>query len=942
MAVGRLGSAGADGQAGGPLCADGDGGPKLEWSSLSRKSRQAIKRWVGREIGGRHCLMLLEHENAIDFLISPLDPDEVHLADLRGGAMLNALSGFRAEAQGGREGGWLYDAVFAKSPAEVIQEAIQAARSEAITNAGAQQVGSGEDLSLEQLNLALRCLAMNAQSTGMQALLEPQPNRKTSIISGTPRSSEEYMSVQVWLELLRLHSDGVDLDPVQRTSSLPERAATAGGFPGLTGAFGSFAGTTSDQLSMSLRPAQGSEKNTQNSWDDRSVLGELGKPEKELKKDSQKMGLDSLRAQNRSIEAYLMRLVRQRDELRHISRLADECDSYFILGLDGPDASEDEVKKAYRTLARKEHPDKAGTGNKERFQQIQQAYTSVIRQRRYSMASANTSAWSGDAADVAAADGSRSPRNAQPQSQPTTSSSSTSSPTVGGTAREAAGHAHSARECASRASVAAHSAYDLCRQGADAKSMQKRCAVRELCALTRRGTTQLRGSAGHLRQVREYVCAVAQSAKTSLDEYGDWSDTAIAGAGLRERASIAGGAGKSTLATAELLDKICDANEAAVRKAERLSTPSASASETMGSVRLLVKSLARTASVARCAADEAISAATAALELTCSLVALDREWRREKQAKADEQRRQADEPMAAYDGDAASGAKNKDGSDGADKRKPSKESNKDSKDKDKAPDDDDKSSDDEKASEGGKDDPANPQEKARRGHVALRVRNLRCLGGLNDEVLGLQQQLRSLLDRSCGALLPAISLAQKGGVFELVGQILHSGLAEAGIMAGDVSLSARQVLDQSFGFALALEHTRKVALSAEVKTQVLKLAALVDVELLCQIIDGPFKRQLQALGGLRPQTQTNSSIKAQMGATCPAGFAPQLCVGPTRSDSRSGTDKAHSSPDWDKAVTSFCECMQRGLKEPDKTTSQGKNDDKDENSGPAPDRVGVA
>merc|ERR1719169_13212 len=92
------------------------------------------------------------------------------------------------------------------------------------------------------------------------------------------------------------------------------------------------------------------------------------------------MSLDALRVQNRSIEDYVMRLVKRRDELKQIMKLAEECDSYFILGLDGPDATEEEVKRAYRALARKEHPDKAGIGSKRRFQVIQEAYSSVLKQ----------------------------------------------------------------------------------------------------------------------------------------------------------------------------------------------------------------------------------------------------------------------------------------------------------------------------------------------------------------------------------------------------------------------------------------------------------------------------------------------------------------------------------------------------------------------------------
>ena len=72
-------------------------------------------------------------------------------------------------------------------------------------------------------------------------------------------------------------------------------------------------------------------------------------------------------------ERYVMRLVRQRDELKQVTKLAEdlslcwerselqERDSYYILGLNGPSATEEEVKKAYRNLARKEHPDKASS-----------------------------------------------------------------------------------------------------------------------------------------------------------------------------------------------------------------------------------------------------------------------------------------------------------------------------------------------------------------------------------------------------------------------------------------------------------------------------------------------------------------------------------------------------------------------------------------------------
>ena len=72
----------------------------------------------------------------------------------------------------------------------------------------------------------------------------------------------------------------------------------------------------------------------------------------------------------------------------------------------------------------------------------------------------------------------------------------------------------------------------------------------------------------------------------------------------------------------------------------------------------------------------------------------------------------------------------------------------------------------------------------------------------------------------------------KGGVFDLVGQILHAAIADVNVLAKDEAMTSRQVLERSLAFALALEHTQHVAVPAEVKTQVMKHAALLDAELL--------------------------------------------------------------------------------------------------------------
>jgi molecular chaperone DnaJ len=61
-------------------------------------------------------------------------------------------------------------------------------------------------------------------------------------------------------------------------------------------------------------------------------------------------------------------------------------DPYRVLGV-SPDASDDEIKKAYRTLSRKYHPD-ANINNpnkeaaEERFKEVQQAYDIIMKDRQ--------------------------------------------------------------------------------------------------------------------------------------------------------------------------------------------------------------------------------------------------------------------------------------------------------------------------------------------------------------------------------------------------------------------------------------------------------------------------------------------------------------------------------------------------------------------------------
>lgn len=74
-------------------------------------------------------------------------------------------------------------------------------------------------------------------------------------------------------------------------------------------------------------------------------------------------------------------------------------DPYRVLGV-SPDASMDEIKKAYRNLSRKYHPD-ANLNNpnkdqaEEMFKQVQQAYDQIVREREQGTSSSGS--WGGSA-----------------------------------------------------------------------------------------------------------------------------------------------------------------------------------------------------------------------------------------------------------------------------------------------------------------------------------------------------------------------------------------------------------------------------------------------------------------------------------------------------------------------------------------------------------------
>jgi len=177
-------------------------------------------------------------------------------------------------------------------------------------------------------------------------------------------------------------------------------------------------------------------------------------------------------------------------------------------------------------------------------------------------------------------------------------------------------------------------------------------------------------------------------------------------------------------------------------------------------------------------------------------------------------------------------------------------------------------------------------EEAKSKQALLHVRNLRYFGSLNQEVLELQDKLRD-------SMRPDVAPEQKSSVFDLIGQLLHSAIAEVERSAVDTALPMGQILEQSLGFLLAVEHTKEVAMPAEVKTQVMKHAALLDLELLCQIISGPFQQRLLSAGAQR--------LHPASGGARPRALGP------------GGERRAES---WGNLVSNVCGRIVRVLREP--------------------------
>jgi len=384
-------------------------------------------------------------------------------------------------------------------------------------------------------------------------------------------------------------------------------------------------------------------------------------------------------------------------------------------------------------------------------------------------------------------------------------------------------------------------------EGREAQAMPQRKAFRALRELTRRGVAGLQDMASQLRVLGSAIEGVTGCFEMALAQKHD-DNTTVSEIGLRDRATMLEDAGRACSSSAELLEKIAEATEATLRKVDAADAGTAPAGPQprgarsnggdanllrLGS-RLLGESLTRIAAVARRSADDAIGGATKALELGRGLVAYDVEQRKERRKAAAKKNFDDDVPMAAPDAP----AKDADGDGDADE-------DVDDDDRPKTP----RAKNDEISTP--RDQLKSAAKRVKERHVALRVKNLLFLSSLNEEAMRAQAKLRMLLERSQGALLPDVPVQQKTRLFELVAQMLDQALVDCARQAAGNGAVPAKVIDRCLAFVLSLAHGCEIAMPVDSRTQALKLAGLVDLDLLCQVIEGPFRARLIAAGAAK-------------------------------------------------------------------------------------------
>lgn len=290
------------------------------------------------------------------------------------------------------DSGYIFSTIFQRPPTTVVREALQMVLQKAFEK-------SPSSLGVEQINLAIKQLRIDNLQIDMKSVNEmapfgviaidnttdDDPSSSTSAPPATTLGSaeEEFFRLQIMIELIRMHIVSTNKRNDERAAQLAAAAAVdhdddldplyLDTFDFATSNAAASIGSIDESL---LDKAPGSHSKL----DIRAIESHLRTPMQEVVENAEKMTPDDLEGVNASLKPYLKQLSGLKASLTLQLKDLQDSRSFLALGLSS-DATDDDIKKAYRTLAIRLHPDKPG-GDTARFQQLQDAYHEIMKKRK--------------------------------------------------------------------------------------------------------------------------------------------------------------------------------------------------------------------------------------------------------------------------------------------------------------------------------------------------------------------------------------------------------------------------------------------------------------------------------------------------------------------------------------------------------------------------------
>lgn len=695
-------------------------GGTLERSELGSEITTEVRRWLKGRTSGLQCSHVV-----MDKALTVLSNFK-----LSSGCELEVLGGPLGAIIGGyNEEDWLYQEIFSKDPGQALEEAFQLL-------GFPSDIGDWSGYMVEEISLAYR-----------RQCLRGHPSR-----GGSARN---YLKLQVAMELIRAFDQeqcGEDF------SASPEAEAAW------------------SPMTRRKRKVHGFV------LDDLALVRELELSQTEAAMEADTLPAERLEELNRALDEYILRQMCFKSEIvAEIARL-HENSAYSILGV-SPEASDAEIKKAYRLVAMQCHPDKGG--DKAEFQELHEAYEKIMEQRRSSAnlaksgggpspessaeaepPSAEANAEDAKAEEEEEVDGEEADEKEESEADAEEDGGDSQLLAKSGkAAEEASRYAKTAADFAHQAAEAAETA----RQGGNALPLTKSIAHSAI-VLTLTVVKAVR-VVGYATMDVAAQCRLA-ARKCSSAECAE-SSTEAMGLGL-EALNAALSCAEVTEVTAAELSHDVDSDDSEDVAAERF-----------------IGAAVRASLAAASASNAAMSAAIAAVEgnRQCIQAAQPAE-------DEDPKPQETEEKSVKSDADGHETAR-------SDQSEP-------------------------KASE-------SPEEQGLKRQINQRSNNHKVLLRLNAEILLHQQNVRQFLQAN-RQLIPEVSCEAKGKVQTLLRDYAHEVQLQLHSLHGELVEEVATTLSQS-GLLAPLLQRQVLAIPVCPKARVLKMAALYDLEMTFQVLE---------------------------------------------------------------------------------------------------------